>query len=413
MREATLSETIARPESGPVAKSAQQVVTELRTAPELQSLWSAVRASGSELVERLVELVQIPAPTFQEGPRGDWAQVVLERATGLPSERDAEGNRWVRLKGAQGPGPLVLCCAHLDTVFPAGTDCSVRRENGRLIAPGIGDDGAGLAILLAAARLLAAHGAPFPGELILAANVGEEGLGNLYGVRALCGRFGSQLDGFLSLDGSYGSIVGEAVGVRRYRIEVTGPGGHSWSDFGTPSAIHQLVRIAAKLADLEVPASPRTTFNVGVIQGGTSVNTIAQKAELLLDLRSVDAAALMGLDARAQKAIASARCPRGLDVKVELIGERPTGPSVCTRDWIDVGEAVFGSLGQAVRITASSTDANIPIALELRASTMGVYVGGRAHTTDEWIDPASLPPGLEAFLLAALTALRVFPRRAT
>jgi acetylornithine deacetylase/succinyl-diaminopimelate desuccinylase-like protein len=394
-----------------MSESARRAVASLRSDDSLQALWRGARGARDEMIALLHDLIQIPAPTFHEGPRGDRAAQYLNKATGVAVESDAVGNRWVTLKGSLGPGPKLLFCAHLDTVFPAGTDCTVRRETGRLFGPGIGDDGAGLAIVLTGARLLKEAGLPFPGEFIIATNVGEEGLGNLRGVRALCERYGKELDGFLSLDGGMGNVVGEAVGVRRYRIGVKGPGGHSWSDFGTPSAVHHLVRIAASLSDLEVPAHPRTTFNVGVIQGGTSVNTVAQHAELLLDLRSIDASSLAGLDARAQKAIAKPPCPKELQVLVEYLGERPTGDPERTRDWIDVAEPVFSELKQPMKVTASSTDANVPIALGLRASTMGMCRGGRAHTTDEWLDPESLPVGLEAFLLAALTAARVFPRR--
>lgn len=388
---------------------AVQTVAQLRTDSQLQALWQTARASRDEMVALLTELVQIPAPTFHEGPRGDRAAEVFKQFTGETVHSDEVGNRWITLTGSQGPGPRILACAHLDTVFSHGTDCTVRTENGRLIAPGIGDDGSGLVTLLTGAKLLCAAGRPFPGELILATNVGEEGLGNLRGVRALCDRFARGLDGFLSVDGGIGNVVGEAVGGRRYRVTVTGPGGHSWSDFGTPSAIHHLANIAANLTELEAPASPRTTFNIGVIKGGTSVNSIAQQAELLLDLRSVDAAAVAGLDARAQKAIGAAGNPPGLNVQVDLLGERPTGDGTLTRDWITLASAVWKDLGQSMKVTASSTDANVPLALGLRASTFGVCQGGRAHTTDEWLDPACLPQGLEAFLLLILAAMRTFP----
>ncbi|MCZ7648333.1 MAG: M20/M25/M40 family metallo-hydrolase [Planctomycetota bacterium] len=306
----------------------------------------------------------------------------------------------------------MLLSAHLDTVFPPSTSCEVRQEDGHWIGPGIGDNCTGMSILMTAARLLVAHGCPFAGELIVAANVGEEGLGNLYGMRALCQRLGAELDAALALDGGLGHIVGAAVGSIRYRIRVKGPGGHSWSDFGKPSALHHLARIAAELARLEMPAQPRSTFNIGVIQGGTSINTIAPEAELQLDLRSVDPDTLQVIDARARAAVHAVPCPSELSVELEELGRRPAGDPDLTTDWVDVGRAVWEALGIPVKITASSTDANIPLSLGLRASTIGTHRGGGAHTENEWIDPQSLPKGLEAVLLAVLAGLAIFPAEA-
>lgn len=372
-------------------------------------LWRTAQASGRELAALAQEICQVPAPAFQEGARGDWAARHLSETTGQAAASDSAGNRWVTLPGRLGAGPQILVCAHLDTVFPPDTDCTVRQENGRLIGPGIGDNASGLAILLQGARLLASAGLPFRGELIVAADVGEEGLGDLRGARALCARFGKTLDGFLSLDGGLGQVVGVAVGVRRYRVSVQGPGGHSWSAFGTPSAIHHLSRVAASLADLEVPAAPRTTFNIGVFEGGTSVNTVAEYAHLQLDLRSVDSAALDALDVRAQAAIHAPVLPKELKVTLEKIGERPSGDSSGTIDWIDTARAALAALQIPMKVTASSTDANVPLALGLRASTLGISRGGKQHTVSEWLDPESLPLGLEAALLTVLTALAIFP----
>jgi len=354
-------------------------------------------------------IAEIPAPPFEEEVRGQWVAKRLLEFTGRTPEVDALGNRWVVLQGAQGRGKRLLLSAHLDTVFPAGTDCSVRERDGLLCGPGIGDNCAGLAVLLMFARLLTQAQCPFAGELLIAANVGEEGVGDLRGMKALCERLGATLQGTLALDGGLGHVVGEAVGSRRYRVTVRGPGGHSWSEFGTPSAIHHLARVAAALADLKVTDLQRVAFNIGEIHGGTSINTIAAHATMLVDLRSIDPAALAELDVRAQRKLHAVPCPKDLQLVIEKIGARPTGNPQLTREWVEVAAAACVALGLTVKVTASSTDANVPLAAGLRASTLGICRTGRTHTLDEWLDPSSLPLGLETLALTVLTALRIFP----
>jgi len=398
-------------QAGTLSEPARREVASLREHPPLAGFWQAVRSSQADMASLARRIAEIPAPPFQEETRGRWVAERLREFTGRAPESDALGNRWAVLPGAQGRGKRLLVSAHLDTVFPAGTDCTVRERDGKLCGPGIGDNSAGLAVLLTFARLLTQAGFPFAGEVVIAANVGEEGLGDLRGMKALCAQWGATLDGTLALDGGLGHVVGEAVGSRRYRVTVRGPGGHSWSEFGTPSAIHHLARLAAGLAGLEVADLPRAAFNIGEIRGGTSVNTIAAHAEMLVDLRSIDAAALAELDARAQRGLHAVPCPKDLDLAVEKIGERPTGDPKLTREWVDVATAACAALGLAVKVTASSTDANAPLSVGIHASTLGVCRAGRAHTLDEWLDPSSLPLGLEALALTVLAALKVFPAK--
>ncbi|MCK6471179.1 MAG: M20/M25/M40 family metallo-hydrolase [Planctomycetes bacterium] len=407
-----VSQEYPQPAPGPLAEPARAAIARLRARPDLAGLWQAARSAGPALADRAAELCEIPAPTGEEAARGRHVAGLLERITGAAVEHDEIGDLWVRLKGAQGLGPRILVSAHLDTVFPMDIPCRVRRENGRFVGPGIGDNCTGLSLLLGAAKLLCDAKLPLAGELIVAANVGEEGLGNLRGMRALVDRFGSELDATLALDGGLGHVVGAAVGSRRFRVLVKGPGGHSWSDFGRPSAVHQLARIAAALSDLQMPETPRSTFNIGELKGGTSINTIAPEAELLLDLRSLDPKVLDLLEARARAAIAKPPLPEGLTVEISVIGERPAGDPACTLDWVDVARAGWSALQVPFRVSASSTDANIPIARGLRASTLGTHVGGRAHTVEEWIDTSTLAPGLEGLLLALLAGLELFPAKA-
>lgn len=393
---------------GPLADAARDAAASITGRDDLQKLWTSVRQSGEALADLAVRLCEIAAPTGMEQERGKWVARWLEKHVGEKVSSDTLGNRWVTLRGASGGNVRIMAVAHLDTVFPEGTNCTVKRENGRLHGPGIGDNCSGLSILLNAARLLKEAGLPFPGELIIAASVGEEGLGNLRGVRGLCERFGGELSAVLALDGGLGQVVGGAVGSVRYRISVRGPGGHSWSDFGKPSAIHHLARVASGLAGMETPNAPRTTFNIGVIKGGTSINTIASEAELLLDLRSLDAAALKALEAQAQRITHSIPMPNELVLDMERIGERPSGGLKLTRGWVDIARAAWASLGVQSRVTASSTDANIPLSQGIPASTLGTCRGGRVHTEAEWVEPDSLPLGLEGFLLCALMGLELF-----
>lgn len=385
------------------------MVRELRTRGDLQPLWAAVRAARDELPALAAELCEIPAPTFQEEDRAKVFAAKLAEACRRPVERDEIGNRWAVLDGVRA-GPRVLVAAHLDTVFPQATDCRVRRAGDRWFGPGLGDNCAGQAVVLVGARLLQSAGCPWGGELLLAGTVGEEGLGDLRGMRALCDRFSGKLDGVLALDGSLGSVACAGVGSYRYRIGVRGPGGHSWSDFGRPSAVHQLAQVAAALTQLKVPAEPRTTYNIGVMDGGTSVNSIAEEAEILLDLRSVDQAALDALDRDACARVERVAVPDGLTLRVTRVGERPAGDVRLTQDWVDIIRAVCPGLDVTPQFVTMSSDANIPLAQGVRATALGIRRGGAAHTKEEWIDPGSLVVGLEAYLLTVLAALEILPK---
>jgi tripeptide aminopeptidase len=392
----------------PASVEASERIRAIRTGAGWAPLWRALRGSGRALVQDLVAITEIPAPTFSEHARGAFVAHELEARTGQPAQQDELGNRWVECPGAA-DGPTILVCAHLDTVFEQDVKVTVRRQDGRLYAPGIGDNGSGQAVLLQMARVLTASRVALPGTLILAANVREEGLGNLDGVRALCERFRGRLAGVLALDGCLGNIVGSAVGSVRYRVRVEGPGGHSWADFGRPSALHFLCEVAARLTRLKVPSQPRTTFNLGNLHGGTTVNTIASEASLLLDLRSVDSACLASLDVQARQAIHGIHPPEGLKLTVDHLGERPTGPTNLAKPWVDLARAAWTALDIPVKVTAGSTDANVPLSMWIPASTLGVCRGGGTHTLDEWLEPGSLSVGLEAALLTVLAALHALP----
>ncbi len=376
--------------------------------PVLESL----RRTNDWTLEQQVALCEIAAPPFGEAARArDFAGRL--RAAGLADVRiDSAGNVIARRPGT-GSGPTIILSAHLDTVFPEGTDVRVRRAGTRFEGPGIADDCRGLAILLAVARALEQARVRTDGSILFVGTVGEEGLGNLRGVRNLFHELGREIDAFITVDAAGYSVAHQAVGSRRYRVTVRGPGGHSWSDFGTPSAVHALGRAAAALADLEVPSSPRTTFNAGVIRGGTSINAIAAEASFDLDLRSVSPEALADLDMRAQAAIRGAvaaetsRWPESkgrLELSFDTLGIRPAGRLADTARLVRVATAGARALGITPVAATISSDANLPLSLGVPALALGI--GGTSHgehSLEESYDDG--PDGWRAVQWAALVAV--------
>jgi tripeptide aminopeptidase len=360
---------------------------------------------GAATVETAIAIQQIPAPTFDEGRRGAYVAERM-RALGLDGVRtDAIGNVYGRRMG-QAAGPGLLIAAHLDTVFPAGTDLAVRREGQRIYGPGIGDNSLGVAALLHLAQALQQHDLPNAGEIWFVANVGEEGLGDLRGMRAAVDQLQDQIAAAIALEGcDPGRIIHEAIGVRRYRIGVAAAGGHSWKDFGAPSAVHTLVRLADRLTRLEVLPQPRSTFNIGVIEGGSSVNTIAQRAALLLDLRSVELSPLEGLLHQVEQIVAAARVAEpAVTIDLETVGDRPAGGIPREHPLVQAATEAYQAAGAPVSYVAASTDANIPLSRGIPAVCVGIGDGDNAHRLDEYIELARIPIGMRALLLLTLAA---------
>lgn len=355
------------------------------------------------LERSLVRIAETPAPPFGEDAR---AALVSElwSAAGLQPERDEAGNVVARVGG--GHGPRILVAAHLDTVFGPETDVRVRREGSRLCAPGIGDNSASLAVLTTYVERLAgpADAVAARPRLTLAATVGEEGVGDLRGARRLVADRAGEHDGFVALDGHLGTVVAQAVGSRRFVARFRGPGGHSWGDYPAPSAVHAAGEAIHALLALEVPREPRTSLNVGQVWGGTSVNAIAQEAGFNLDVRSLEASTLGELAERACRAIEAAARHAGCDVELTRIGERPAAYVDNSRLVACALRALEGGRERA-SVVASSTDANAALAAGLPAIAFGVYRGGDAHRTTEWLEPSSLVDGYRAFerLLACLS----------
>lgn len=363
-------------------------------------------------------LTEIAAPPFGEDARSRRMAELMEQAGLERVERDGLGN----VVGWWGPPslPPVIVSAHLDTIFPEGTDVRVRQEGDRLIGPGISDDGRGLAALLALARALAQVELALRRPILFAATVGEEGEGDLRGVRHLF-RPGGAARGatsFVSLDGAgLSRIVTGGLGSRRFRLTVRGPGGHSWVDWGTPNPIHALGRAVAAFTQLALAQEPRTTLSVGRWAGGTSVNSIPQDAWVELEVRSQSIAELDRLDARirrsAQEAMAdvnqSANGRGRAELAVDVIGDRPAGATHPDQLLVRAAVAATRAVGGAPELAVSSTDANIPMSLGIPAITMGAGgEAGLAHTTDEWYRNEGGPEGI---LRALLTVMREMEER--
>lgn len=380
--------------------------------PRVRQALQHVRATEAQTIENQIALCQIPAPPFKEAARGEEYRRRLE-ALGLRNVRiDAVGNVIGERPGQPGE-PVIVISGHLDTVFPDGTDVTVKREGSILRGPGIGDDCRGLAVLLSVAGALNQAQIQTRGTIVFVGTVGEEGPGNLRGVRNLFGtELKDRVDAFISIDGTGLGLTRDAVGSHRYAVTYRGPGGHSYGDFGVPNPIHALGRAIAKISEFQVPSDPRVSFSVGVIQGGTSVNSIAMEAALQMDMRSVDEAALQSLDDRFQQAIRAAlaeenaRWTQGdrLTLTVDTIGIRPGGRQAPDASIVRAAEASGRALGFAVESGASSTDANIPISLGIPAVTIdGGGRGGGAHSLGEWFDTTDSQRGTEWALLFVLT----------
>lgn len=375
---------------------ATPAMTRIAAAPAVRQALAAIERDNAWTLDQQVALCEIAAPPFKEAAR---AGAFRDRLAALGVQRlriDREGNVIGEVRGSA-PGPTVLLSGHLDTVFPEGTNVKVTRAGTRLSGPGIGDDCRGLAVTLAVTRQILASKIPFAGRLLVVGTVGEEGPGNLRGVRALfAGPLKDSIDVFLSVDGTGIAITNGAVGSNRYRASYVGPGGHSYSAFGMPNPIHAMGRAIAKIADLQAGTSPRVTFNVGMVSGGTSVNSIADKASMDIDLRSESAAALAEIDARLQVALREAlteeraRWPKSkvaLDLVIDTIGRRPAGHTPDTSRVVRTAQAAADVMRVYAPLTTSSTDANIPMSLGVPSLTLdGGGVGRNAHSLEESYD---------------------------
>lgn len=387
--------------------------------PAVRLALDQIRSNNSWTIEQQVSICEIDAPPFKEARR---AEEFRRRLVSLGLARvwiDREGNVVGERPGSAG-GEAVVLAAHLDTVFPEGTDVRVRKDGTRLASPGIADDCRGLAVLLAVARAFAAARLDTPRPVYFVGTVGEEGPGNLRGVRHL---FTEELRGkvahFVSVDGAGLGVTSRAVGSNRYRVSFEGSGGHSYGDFGIPNPIHALGRAIAAMADLPVPRAPRTTFSVGVLEGGTSVNSIAARATMDIDLRSESPGALAQLDSAVRRVAELARTRElarwsapdsALRLRFDTIGIRPAGTQPDSLLIVRVALAARAALGRGGDTTdASSTDANLPMSMGIPSITIdGGGRGDGAHSPAEWYDDGTdgyLGPQWAALIVATLAGV--------
>jgi tripeptide aminopeptidase len=384
-------------------------------APEMLRAFSFIEATDGETHTEMIRICEIPAPPFKEHARAAYLKQRFEEL-GLKRVRtDTEGNVIAERPG-RAATPSVIISAHLDTVFPEGTDVRVRRDGLRCYAPGISDNTAGVVSLITLARALDAAQIVTEGTIHLVGTVGEEGEGNLRGVRHLFteGDYRSGVDAFISLDGpGVERITTRALGSRRYRVSVSGPGGHSWGDFGIVNPVHALGRAIARFAAYPAPMSPRTSFNVGIIEGGNSVNSIPQRASMIVDMRSVSSEEIDKLEAYLRRVVElalreenSQRAMSGttLEVEFEQVGNRPSGETPVNAPIVQAAIDCSRLLGIEPRFDCSSTDSNIPISMGIPAITIGAGgMSSNCHTLAEWYEPTGRDLGLKRLLLLTVT----------
>jgi tripeptide aminopeptidase len=363
----------------------------------------------NRIIDLAIEIQQIAAPTFHESKRAEFIRDLFESEGLKDVSIDVTGNvygRWSKDEGRRTNAKPLIVSAHLDTVFPVDMDLSVRRDDGKVYGIGIGDNSMGVAALVGLIwmlREISPSSQPSSigrvgGDIWFVANVGEEGLGDLCGMKAVVKRFGAEVLAYLVVEGlALGHIYHRAVGVKRYRITARTQGGHSWSDYGQPSAVLELSKLVVGLSSLKLPRSPRTTMNVGKIKGGTSINVIPAEAWLELDLRSEGAGELAELVSGVEMLIESMGRP-GVRFEAEVIGARPAGEMSLNHPLVKLAKECLIEQGLEPHLISGSTDANIPLSMGYPALVLGVTRGGGAHTKNEFMEVEPVEKGMEQLM---------------
>ncbi|MEW6504516.1 MAG: M20/M25/M40 family metallo-hydrolase [Chloroflexota bacterium] len=349
------------------------------------------------IVEQTARIQQIPAPTFQEVSRAVYLRDEMLRIGLDEVFMDDQKNVFARWKGGNAP-PLILS-AHLDSVHPADLPLPLEVTTGKITGPGAADNALGLASLLTIGKCLVQYGQRFEGDVWLVADVGEEGLGNLAGMRAVVERFGEEVQGYVVLEGlGLGQVCHRGLGVARYRITAQCQGGHAWVNQGEPSAIHELAAVIHQMAEIILPQKPRSSLNVGIVRGGTSINTIAASAFCEVDLRSEDQNGLNRLIQRVKR-IVSGRERKGIHFEMELIGLRPAGSIRPSHPLVKLALECLAELQVPAVLEIGSTDANIPLSRGIPAVCLGLTRGGAPHTVNEYLEIPPIHAGLQQILM--------------
>ncbi|MCP4159402.1 MAG: M20/M25/M40 family metallo-hydrolase [Deltaproteobacteria bacterium] len=365
-------------------------------------VYEDIQKNIEPIIEEIKTISTIPSPTFYEDKKADYIK-------GKFNDLKLDDVKIDRLKNVigtlQGKGDEnFIICAHIDTVFSNETKLKVREVEGKIFCPGIGDNSTSVAGMLALINAFKTAEYIPPYNIIFIANSCEEGLGDLKGIKYYLEN-SDKIEGMISIDGTMTMLSNEGIGSRRLSVTVKGEGGHSWVDFGNSSAIHAIGSAISKISQIDVPKIPKTSFNVGTISGGTSVNTIAETANMLIDIRSVDSEILIEKEQEIRELIENAMEEHGTECSIEVVGDRPSGK-------IDINNFVVQSVLKSAELydvqmkpTPSSTDSNIPLSQSIPSVTFGIYSGGGAHTLNEYIEPESLKKGLPILALSVLTIL--------
>ena len=406
---ALLLATSAFAQTSPPMDAALQA---LLADPKVVKTLDDIKADDARTLEEQKRITEIPAPPFKEKVRAEYYMKRMQELGLKDAAIDGEGNVVALRKGTGGGRPKLVVSAHLDTVFPEGVEVTVREKDGAIVAPGIGDDSRGLAALLALVKAMGGNSISTVGDLLIVGTVGEEELGNLRGVKALF-RDHKDIDGFISIDGlGISRVVNQSTGSHRYEMIFRGPGGHSFQEFGLPSAIHAMGRAIAKISDLQTIADPKTTFTVGTVSGGTSVNAIAAEARMAVDMRSNATEELLKLEERllalVRQAVVEENARWNTDkmtVEIKLIGDRPAGIVAMDSPIVQATQRTVAQISRSPRVTfaGSSTDSNIAMSLGIPAVTIGGGgEGGNWHSRNEWYKPTNAWMGPQNALLTVL-----------
>jgi acetylornithine deacetylase/succinyl-diaminopimelate desuccinylase-like protein len=402
----------ASAQTSPAAAAIETVTQAILADSKAMKAFDDIKADDDSALAEQKRITEIPAPPYKEKVRAEYFLKRMQELGFQDASIDSEGNVIALRKGSGGGRPKLVVSAHLDTVFAEGTDVSVKEKDGAILAPGIGDDSRGLAALLSLTKALNANGIVTVGDVMLVGTVGEEELGNLRGVKALF-RDHADIDGFISIDGlGITRVVNQGTGSHRYEMIFKGPGGHSFREFGLPSAIHAMGRAIAKISDLQTPSDPRTTFTVGTVSGGTSVNAIASEARMAVDMRSNSTEELLKLEARLLELVKQAVVEENarwnsdkMTVEIKLIGDRPAGLVAMDSPLVQATQRAVSVVTRAPRVTfaGSSTDSNLAMSLGIPAVTIGGGgEGGNWHSRNEWYRQVDAWQGPQNALLTML-----------
>ncbi|MBN8992463.1 MAG: M20/M25/M40 family metallo-hydrolase [Rhizobiales bacterium] len=394
------------------AQASMPDVEALLGNPKIVKALDDIKADDARTFEEQKRITEIPAPPYKEKVRAEYYRKRMQELDFTDAALDSEGNVIALRKGTGGGRPKLVVSAHLDTVFPEGTDVTVKEKDGAILAPGIGDDSRGLAALLSLIKSMNGNAIATVGDILFVGTVGEEELGNLRGVKALF-RDHRDIDGFISIDGlGITRVVNQSTGSHRYEFVFKGPGGHSFQEFGLPSAIHAMGRAIAKISELQPPSDPKTTFTVGTVAGGTSVNAIAAEARMAVDMRSNSTEELLKLEARLLELVKEAVADENarwksdkLTVEARLIGDRPAGSVSVDSPIVQATQRAVAAVTRTPRVTfaGSSTDSNIAMSLGIPAVTIGGGgEGGNWHSRNEWYKPTDAYYGPQNALLTIL-----------